>query len=447
MSIRSLSVASSSRDERRTHRSRDEPEAEGLMSHVSAQDVALEKTGAVPPGIPVLAIDPYSNEVMSNPYPHYEEMRKAGPLVWLEKYGVCAIGNYSTCVRVLTDHDSFCSSAGVGLTNFHTETPWRKPSIILEVDPPEHSRTRRVFSRILSPKSLNKLRDRFEQEAQAMVRKLVERGECDGVHDLAEAYPLKVFADAVGLPPDGREHLLPYGDMVFNAFGPQNQRFKDCFAKLGPSIAWINEVCQRKNLSPNSFGAELYAAADAGEITEEEAGMLVRTMLSAGLDTTIFTIGNALACFSQNPDQWTIVRDNPALARQSIEEVLRYDSTFHSFYRTTTRPVVLEGVSLDKDQKVLVFVASANRDASHWPGADTFDVQRKLGANLAFGTGIHGCAGQMIARMEAEIVLRALVSQVERIELIGEPELHFNNTVRGYSSLPLRLTAKEKIAQ
>jgi cytochrome P450 len=272
----------------------------------------------------------------------------------------------------------------------------------------------------------------------------VEKGVCDGVKDLAEAYPLKVFADAVGLPAEGREHLLPYGDMVFNAFGPQNNRFRECLARLGPSIEWINEVCQRKNLSENSFGAELYAAADAGEITHEEAGMLVRTMLSAGLDTTIFTIGNALACFARATEQWAIVRDNSAIARQAMEEVLRYDSTFHSFYRTTTRPVMLEGVQLDQNQKVNVFIASANRDSSHWADADTFDVRRKPAANLAFGTGIHGCAGQMIARLEAEIVLKALVSQVERIEMVGEPEVHFNNTVRGYSSLPLRFVAKDK---
>jgi len=414
------------------------------MSQVGYDQIGATRPGSVPSDVPVITFDPYSDEVMANPYPYYQDLRAAGPLVWIQKYGTYAVGSYNSVVRVLTDHESFCSSAGVGLTNFHTETPWRKPSIILEVDPPDHSRTRKVFSRILSPRSLNRLRERFEQEAQAMVSRLVAKGVCDGVKDLAEAYPLKVFADAVGLPPDGREHLLPYGDMVFNAFGPQNDRFKECLARLGPSIDWINEVCQRKNLSESSFGAELYAAADAGEITHEEAGMLVRTMLSAGLDTTIFTIGNALACFARNPEQWAIVRDNPAIARQAIEEVLRYDSTFHSFYRTTTRPVTLEGVQLDKNQKVLVFVASANRDTSHWAGADTFDVHRKPAANVAFGTGIHGCAGQMIARLEAEIVLKALASQVERIESLGDPELHFNNTVRGYSALPLRFVAKDK---
>lgn len=419
-------------------------EVEESMSQAVYDEIGKARPEQMSPGVPVIAVDLYSDEVMSNPYPYYEKIREAGPLVWMQKYGTYAVGSYNSVMRVLTDHETFCSSAGVGLTNFHTETPWRRPSIILEADPPEHTRTRKVFSRILSPRSLNRLRERFEEEAQAIVSRQVARGVCDGVKDLAEAYPLKVFADAVGLPREGREHLLPYGDMVFNAFGPQNDRYRECLARLGPSIAWITEVCQRKNLSENSFGAELYAAADAGEITHEEAGMLVRTMLSAGLDTTIFTLGNALVCLARHPDQWAIVRDNPAIARQAIEEVLRYDSTFHSFYRTTTRPVTLEGVQIDKNQKILVLIASANRDTSHWASADTFDVQHKPAANMAFGTGIHGCAGQMIARLEGEIVLKALAAQVERLEPLGEPELHFNNTVRGYASLPLRLVAKDK---
>lgn len=389
--------------------------------------------------VPRLDFDPYDATVLANPYPHYERLRDAGPISWSEEYQVYAVGRFETVKRVLTDHESFCSSAGVGLTNFLTEEPWRKPSIILEVDPPEHTRTRKVFSRILSPRALNDLRERFEAVAESMVVELVERGEIDGAQDLAAAYPLKVFADAVGVPAEGRRHLLPYGDMVFNAFGPRNQRFHDCFEKLGPSTEWINAACQRENLTDNGFGAALYAAADAGEITAEEAAMLVRTMLSAGLDTTIFTIANAIACFLQNPEQWNTLHTDPNRARSAVEEVLRYEPTFHSFYRTTTRPLNLEGVEMGRNQKILVFIGSANRDPRHWQDANTFDITRRPSPNMAFGTGIHGCAGQMIARLESEIVFRTLARHVRAITPNGSANIHFNNTVRGYSQLPVRL--------
>jgi cytochrome P450 len=105
-------------------------------------------------GVPSLDFDPYASEVLRNPYPHYKVLRDAGPIVWLEKYGVYAVTRYDSVRDVLTDPETYCSSAGVGLTNFHTEEPWRQPSIILEVDPPDHTKTRAVFTRILSPRAL-----------------------------------------------------------------------------------------------------------------------------------------------------------------------------------------------------------------------------------------------------------------------------------------------------
>jgi cytochrome P450 len=392
-------------------------------------------------GIPVSDFDPYSTEVLSNPYPYYEELREAGPVVWLERYGVLAMGRHEQVHAVLSDAETYCSSAGVGLANFHTEEPWRKPSIILEADPPEHARTRKVVARLLSPASIGKLRPIFEQEAERLVDSVVAQGSFDAVTQLCEAYPLKVFADAVGVPSHGRENLLPYGDMVFNGFGPINERFKKRMETSGQAVKWIAEVCQRDVLTKDGLGAQLYAAADAGELTHEEAGMLVRTLLSAGLDTTVFTLCNAILCFAKYPEQWAIVRDNPALARQALEEVVRFESTFHSFYRTTTKAVEIGGLSIDKGQKILVFVAAANRDPRRWENADSFDVSRRASGNLGFGTGIHGCAGQMMARLEGDIVLTALAKKVKTIRLEGTPTLHLNNTVRGYTSMPVSVTS------
>lgn len=390
---------------------------------------------------PVSDFDPYADETLSNPYPHYEALRELGPVVYLRHYDAYAIARHEEIDAVLRDHTTFCSSAGVGLANFHTEEPWRKPSLILEADPPMHGRTRKVVAGLLAPASINKLRPTFEQEAELLVDRILEKGSFDAVPDLCAAYPLKVFGDAVGVPPEGREHLLPYGDMVFNGFGPFNERFKTRLAAAQKSIAWIGEVCKRENLTPDGFGAQLYKASDDGELAPDEAPMLVRTLLSAGLDTTAFTLCNAILSFARHPDQWALVHANPSIARQALEEVLRYESTFHSFYRTTTREVELGGVLLPMEQKLCVFIGSANRDPRRWESPDTFDVTRRTAGNLAFGTGIHGCAGQMMARLEGEIVLKALAKRVKTIHLEGAPVHHYNNSVRGYDSLPVRVTA------
>lgn len=392
-------------------------------------------------GVPVSHFDPYAEEVLADPYPHYEELRELGPVVYLERYGVYAVARHDEVREVLSDPATYCSSAGVGLPNFHTEKPWRTPSIILEADPPNHARTRKVVSRILSTPAIARLRSTFEKEAELLVDRIVSMGEFDAAQDFCMAYPLKVFADAVGLPVEGRENLLPYGDMVFNGFGPINERFESCLGQAQQAVQWINNVCQRENLSPDGLGADIYAAVDTGELTHEEAGMLVRTLLSAGLDTTAFTLCNAIISLAKNPDQYSILRAEPALARQLIEEVIRFEPTFHSFYRTTTKPVELCGVALDEHQKILVIVGSANRDPRRWENPDKFDIKRKATGHIGFGAGIHGCAGQMMARLEGDILMAAFARKVASIEIIGEPVRHFNNTVRGFTSIPARVTA------
>src|SRR5665213_3622037 len=162
---------------------------------------------------PVSTIDPFSHAFLGDPYPHHEAMREAGPVVWLEQYGIWAMARHQEVRDALTDWETYCSGAGVGLSDFRKEPPWRPPSIILEADPPLHTRTRAVLTRILSPAAINILRETFEREAELLIERLVDQREFDGVADLAEHYPLKVFPDAVGLSGQGRENLMPYGTM------------------------------------------------------------------------------------------------------------------------------------------------------------------------------------------------------------------------------------------
>jgi 4-methoxybenzoate monooxygenase (O-demethylating) len=339
----------------------------------------------------------------------------------------------------LTDWETYCSSAGVGLSDFRKEPPWRPPSIILEADPPLHTRTRAVLTRILSPAAIRVLRETFEREAETLIARLVERREFDGVADLAEAYPLKVFPDAVGISEEGRENLLPYGSMVFNSFGPRNDLFRRAMANAGPVREWIMSKCSRAALAPGQLGMQIFQAVDAGELSEDEAGMLARSFLSAGIDTTVYGIGNALYCLARYPQQWQSLRDNPNLIRGAFEEVLRFEAPLQTFFRTTTRPVDVGGVELGEGEKVLLFFAAANRDPRRWERPDTFDVSRRAAGHMTFGTGIHGCVGQAVARLETEAVLGALLRRVASLELTAEPRRRLNNTLRGFDSLSLRI--------
>jgi cytochrome P450 len=388
---------------------------------------------------PVSSVDPFSHGFLHDPYPHHQAMREAGPVVWLEHYGVWAMARHQEVRDTLTDWESYCSSAGVGLSDFRKEPPWRPPSIILEADPPLHTRTRAVLTRILLPAAINVLRTRFEREAEALVARLVEQREFDGIADLAEAYPVKVFPDAVGISEHGRENLLPYGSMVFNGFGPRNDLFDAAMANAGPVREWIMANCSRAALAPDGLGMQIYQAVESGELTEDEAGMLVRSFLSAGIDTTVYSLGNALYCFATNPAQWSLLRENPKLIRGSFEEVLRFESPVQCFFRTTTREVDVGGVRLGDGDKVLLVFGAANRDPRRWDQPDTFDVTRRAAGHMTFGTGIHGCVGQAVARLEAEAVFSALARHVASFELTGEPTRRLNNLLRGFDTLPLRI--------
>ncbi|MCG6203185.1 cytochrome P450 [Rhodopseudomonas sp. HC1] len=396
---------------------------------------------ATPAPIPHLPIDPFSLDFFDDPYPDQQAMRDAGPVVYLDKWNVYGVARYAEVYAVLNDPLTFCSSRGVGLSDFKKEKPWRPPSLILEADPPAHTRPRAVLSKVLSPATMKRLRDSFAAAAEAKIDDLLGRGgTIDAIADLAEAYPLSVFPDAMGLKQDGRENLLPYAGLVFNAFGPPNELRQSAIERSAPHQAYVNEQCQRPSLAPGGFGACIHAFADSGEITPDEAPLLVRSLLSAGLDTTVNGIGAAMYCLARFPEELHRLRAEPALARNAFEEAVRFESPVQTFFRTTTREVELGGATIGEGEKVLMFLGSANRDPRRWDEPDRYDITRKTSGHVGFGSGVHMCVGQLVARLEGEVVLAALAQRVKAIEIAGPVKRRFNNTLRGLESLPLKLT-------
>jgi hypothetical protein len=405
----------------------------------SADNVAM--TYSLSADVPALDIDPFAEEFQHDPEPFCERLRDAGPVVFLDRYRVWGVARFDQVHAVIREHEAFCSSGGIGLTNFHKEKPWRTPSLLLEADPPEHTTVRRVTARVMSPRAIGRLRPEFERRAEELVSAVVARGEFDGVTDLAQAYPLRVFPDAVGVTADGREHLLQYGDMVFNSFGPPNKLFHDALAAGAAVRDWIAEQCRRESLAPGGLGAQLYAAADRGEISEEEAGLLVRSLLSAGVDTTVHSIAWALHLLATHPAQWAALRDDPTLIRPAFEESLRLAAPVQLFFRTTTRDVRIADAEIPAGEKLLCFLGAANRDPREWDDPGRFDIRRRAVNHLGFGSGLHACVGAAIARLEAEILLTALARHAAALEPAGPPRLRPNNSLRAFAALPLRVSA------
>jgi cytochrome P450 len=154
----------------------------------------------------------------------------------------------------------------------------------------------------------------------------------------------------------------------------------------------------------------------------------------------VLAIGNAVRCLAAHPDQWALLHERPAQVRFAVDEALRYDSPFQSFFRTTGRAVDLHGVSLAEDTKVALFVGAANRDPRRWgDDADEYRITRDAGGHLAFGMGIHHCVGQPVTRLEAEVLLTEMATRIASIELTAEPRPFLHNTLRGWTSIPVRV--------
>jgi cytochrome P450 len=384
-------------------------------------------------------LDPFGDDFLADPYPGHEELREAGPVVWLRRYRVYAMARFADVDAALRDPDTFCSSRGVGLTDFATEENWRPPSLLLEADPPEHTGAREAVTAVLTTKAVQAMRASFAQDAAAIIDPLVQAGTFDGVAELAEAFPLKVFPDQVGIPERGREHLLPYGNLAFNAFGPRNRHFERAMAGAAGAQEWITAQTTEVALLAGGLGVQIHASGRERGFGEHERGLLVRSLLTAGVDTTVHGIGNALWCLAEHPDQWAALHADPGLAAAAFEETLRFEAPVQTFFRTTTRPVEVGDCGLPEGAKVLLFLAAANRDPRRFDEPDRFDIRRRKGRHVGFGAGIHTCVGRRLAQLEGEVVLRALAERVEEIAIDGPVQRQLNNTLRGLDRLPLRV--------
>lgn len=386
----------------------------------------------------VLDIDPYSKDSLSDPTRYAAAIREAGRAVWLPRYRMWAVARFEHVKAALDNWKVFVSGFGTALNDARRATLWRPPSLLLDTDPPDHDRYRAVLAPAVS--GFRARRPELEARATEFVERVVAQGRFDAVSDLARPYIVRVFGDAVGVPQQGREHLLAYADLAFNAFGPDNWLVAQSRESGAPAVEWVTQACSRSQLAQGSMGAMAFDAVDAGKISEEEAQRLIRSFFTAGLDTTIATIAHMLRRLSAAPAQWARLRADMALVKSAFEETLRIDSTATIVYRCVDADIDFAGAQMRKGDKLMLSVVGANHDPAQFDDPQRYDIARRK-PSVGFGFGIHTCIGQMIARMEAEILLSALAKRVAQLQPAGEPVPHLNNTVRGLASVPVAVVA------
>ncbi|TIX49027.1 cytochrome P450 [Alteraurantiacibacter aquimixticola] len=386
--------------------------------------------------IPEFGYDIFTPDAVRNARAVDDEVREFAPAVRLHD-GVVMIARHEHVTSGLLDWKSFSSAS----------RPWHdpnspRPEILLTDDPPRHTQVRKVVQDALSPRALEGAKATFQKSAEEFVERLRTReGEpVDAVGEITQAWIFEVLPEVLGLPREGRHHMHGFSQMVWATMGPPGELFDEAMSHdYSAVIEWLGTACDRDALSPDGIGQSIFAAADNGQVTMDEAKLLLQTILSAGADTTYLTMANAIRAWAMFPDQYAKLRANPKLLRNAFDESLRWDSPSRMAGRIATRDVEIDDYVVPAGTRCGLMFAAANRDPRFWSDPEAYDIERDTKHSLGWGYGVHGCVGRMLAQTEAQAFLGTIVREVESFELAGEYEPWMTTVGHGPIKLPVKL--------
>lgn len=390
--------------------------------------------------VPMTDIDMFATSDQRTRYEQYRQLRDLGAVVRLGEPDAYAVTRYAEVKAALADHASFISGEGVG---FNPELNQFIRGTTLASDPPEHDLLRSVVATGLKPRAIRGRAEEIAQKARNLVAKVVARGEIDGVTELAEAMPMSVVPDFLGLPDRNREHLYEWAKVGTDLLGPVTERTPRNLEMTQRMLEFTHELAKNREVTPGTISEVILEAAEEGVIPREKCPLLFLDYIGPSLETTAAAIGHLLVIFAERPDQWAALRAEPGLVASTINELVRFESPFRGFSRVAAHDTDFGGVAIPRGARVWPLVASANRDERKWERADEFDFRRNPIDHLGFGYGTHGCAGQGVARVELHALIHALLESVERIEFTGDPVIAENAMVNTYAEIPVRFVARQ----
>ena len=409
-------------------------------------------TGYLPP-----MLNPFEPGFFEDPYRQYQLVREQDP-VHHSPIGAWALFRYDDVYRVLRD-----PSLSVEERNVNQFNPTIDPEIeaiiaerreggvhnMLNLDPPDHHRLRRLVSKVFTPRMIEELHPRVEQLVAESLDTVAERGtgEMDLIADLAFPLPFVVISEMLGIP-EGRDRnqLREWSGAVVKTFDPIITREESltAFDAMDNIVAYIDETVAWKRENPaNDILTALIAAEDEGDrLSPEELNEQVMLLYIAGHETTVNLIGNGTLALLRHRDQLEALQRDPALDAVATDELLRYDSPVQMSRRVTLTPFEIDGTVIEPGSLLMTCLGSANRDAAKWgAGADQLDLRRPDARDhMSFGGGFHSCLGAHLARLEARVAIGTLVRRFPTLELATD-ELEWNGRIvlRGLTRLPLAL--------
>ncbi len=378
--------------------------------------------------------DPFARlhlaEGRRDPYALYDEVRRQGELVPSPAVGF-QTATHHVCRQLLRDR-----RFGVQAEGALNRGEGRMS--LLELDPPDHTRLRRLVAPAFTPHAVAGYRDRIEGLVDGMLDAQPTDGPWDLVAGLAAPLPIAVINDLLGVPDANSAAFARYGATIGSALaGPQSvahvARLIEADRQLNRILAQVFDH-RRREPSDDIVGKLL--AAEGDQLAPAELVPLCMLLLLAGFETTVNLIGNTVLALLDRPDQWRAVVEDPALAAAAVEETLRWDPPVQRTIRAPNAEVELAGRTVPKGTMVVLYLAGANRDPDAYADPDRFDLTRTGGAeHLAFSAGIHYCVGAPLARLEATIAVQRLVQRFPRLERAGRLRRRNGTVIRGPAEL------------
>jgi cytochrome P450 len=392
-------------------------------------------------------------EFLENPYPTYRAVRQFDP-VHLMPDGSYFLTRYDDCLAVYRDTDTWSSDKKLDFRpNFADSLLYEHHTTSLVFnDPPYHTRVRKLLAPAFTPRALRELQTRIEDLVDRLLQAAAERGEIDLIADFSAAIPIQLIGDMLGIPQGERKPLRDWSLAILGALEPvlSRQQFDTGVRAVAEFKDYLNDIiaCRQNGDAndPAEILSKLIAGTDlaAAEAKSERLSKLELIhncifLLNAGHETTTNLIGNGVDLLIRHPDVMSDLRRHPRTIETAVEEFLRMESSNQLGNRRAAKDTKLGGVDIAAGTYVHVGIGAANRDPAQFPDPDRLDIRRQPNRHLAFGTGIHACAGMSLARMEAQVAIGRLLQHFGRIEPAGAFVRSGRARFRGFKSYPVRL--------
>ncbi|MBV8180395.1 MAG: cytochrome P450 [Mycobacterium sp.] len=383
----------------------------------------------------------------ADPYPVYKQFRDRGPMR-LPNSNLIVFSSYRECDEVLrhpassTDRLKSTIAQRLFAQNGIVRPPG--PPMFLFLDPPDHTRLRKLVSKAFVPKVVNELQPAIAEQVDGLLDRIAERGRFDVISDLAYPLPVTVICRLLGVPLEDEPKFSNASALLAQALDP-------FFAITGEPAAgmeerwragqWLREylhdlIGQRRAHPGDDLMSRLVAVEESGDqLTEGEIVSTCNLLLIAGHETTVNLIANAILAMLRHPTQWAALGADADRASAVIEETLRYDPPVQLVARIATDDMSIGDTRIAKGDSMLLLLAAAQHDPAEFERPEAFDPDRNAFRHLAFGKGLHYCLGAPLARLEAAVALSAVTARFPEARLDGEPTYKPNVTLRGMSSL------------